>query len=101
MHIYIAHFRWGIPSLVKADVVKETPKTFLIDRGSVERILGKWAYIPARIHKENYFCSGSKADALGWLIPMMQNYVIATEKKLSAAQERLENLQEILETMSQ
>lgn len=98
-YVYVASFnsQGGEPSLTKAILVKETPKTFVFSRNSEDKesLLPAFLYIFSRISKndEKYYVTKVKVEALAWLLKKTSNYI----KREKAALERTKETKEQLE----
>lgn len=91
MYIFMAKFTYGEGRLAKAQVVKETPKTFKID--GYENILSFQYLSTKRILKDNHVFH-SRKGALSYLIKRAEIYVASCEVKLKSAIEELRHPEE-------
>lgn len=86
-YIYIC---FGDRSLVKAEVIKETPKTFLL--GEKETIVGYLYYMPDRIRKEKYRIFDSRVPALEFMISRVR-------RTLTRSRDTVRDIEDCLETL--
>ena len=90
MYIFIAKFTYGKGRLAKAQVVKETPKTFKID--GYENILSQQYLSTKRILKDEHVFY-SRKEAVSYLVKRAEFYAASCEVKLKSAIEELRCLE--------
>lgn len=92
MYIFIAKFTYGKGRLARAQVVKETPKTFKID--GYENILSRQYLSTKRILKDKRNIFHSRKEAVSYLVKRAEFYAASCEVKLKSAAEELCRLEE-------
>ena len=92
MYIFIAKFTYGAGRLAKAQVVKETPKTFKID--GYEDILSRQYLSTKRILKDDEYVFHSRKEAVSYLVKRAEFHAASCEVKLKSAVEELSRLEE-------
>lgn len=89
MYIYVAQFKYGNATLMKAQMVKETPKTYMIS--SSEKILGSM-WIGKRLLKSQKGIFHSQEEATSYLIECAKNHIIRCADNLEKARAELHSL---------
>lgn len=81
--IYVASFSYGKANLDRAEVVRETQKSFMI-APNFKRILG-WQYLPDRLSKEKHHCFDTLDEGLAYLENAQREHILACREKLDDA----------------
>lgn len=92
-HIYIAQFRYGVAKLYKAEVQKETAKTYVLT-GNGQDIIGTLFFGIRRLLKNDGRLRSftSEHDATVYLLSMAEQRVERCRDKLSAAVRQADDL---------
>jgi len=85
MFIYIARFEYGKGNLSKAEVIKETEKTYFVT--DEEDILG-WVYVSGRVRKDDNIFLNIDA-AVYYLIEKASEYIVACEVNIDKAKAQI------------
>lgn len=95
--IWVASFTYGTANLSKAQVIKETDKTFQVQH-SPERILG-WSFLGVRLWKKNNHCFDTPDEALEYLVKAAEGHVQSCQMEVGKALAEHKELVEFLEEM--
>ena len=90
MKIYIADFGYGVPSLSRVEVTKETPLRYYFERGNAESLLGNTWSLGAYIEKDKAFLDGY--EAVAHLADLAAKRMIYLRERLEEATQRLNML---------
>ena len=82
--IYVASFSYGKANLTRVEVVKETPKSFMVKSRESKIILG-WQYLPERVSKEKHHYFDTPEQAMEHLVKCGHEHILACRKKLEQA----------------
>ena len=82
--LYVAEFsRHGTASLARVELVKETPKTYVVDRTTYEKLLG-YSYGNKQLLKANHNCFLTAEEAIGYLLGKINKYLIELESQIES-----------------
>lgn len=90
--IYVANASYGSYRIASVEVVKETPKQFLIDPSTEKRIVGR-LYLPKRVNKDDYHTSGTLREAQEWCLNFTKNKAAQLQEQLDQANKQIEELE--------
>lgn len=88
--VYVASFKYGSANLSKAQVVKETTKSFMI-APKPEKILG-WQWLPKRLSKKSGRVYLNPGEALDYLVREAEQYLVGCRKNVESAVEEHDKL---------
>lgn len=104
MHIFIAQFKHGTARLAKVPVIKETPKTYMVDRRSADNLIGS-QYVGGRVPKEQREpgkrCFTDSPLAMMYLAEHARKHVTQCEKELKDAIEESKRMDDLAREMAQ
>lgn len=92
MKIYVAQISYAHPSLFEAEITKETPKYYYIDRTTATKLLPNYVFIPIRINKDNVGVFFKISEALNWLYTELGIEGGRLQKKLNTIDEYREEI---------
>ena len=98
MEKYVAGYSYGKSKIVKVTIKKETPKMYAIE--SHEKILGRFYYIPTRMHKDKYMFFDTMREAIEYLMVRCRKHKKDLNDSLSTAEEEIEGLNKALDALS-
>ena len=93
-NLFVAEFKRGRAKLAKAELLKETDKTYLINRA--EKLLGDFYYLPDRLLKSKYHCFSSGEEALTFLLERAEQWLARCQEQLDQASEKRDTVKSLL-----
>lgn len=92
--LYVAKFSYGKAHLSTAELVKETPRIYRVERSTKGDLLG-WQFLPDRLYKSKHHCFLTAEEALDYLLVQAHLYINDLEAKLVRAKDTSEVLAQI------
>jgi len=89
--LFIAKFSYGRAALCKAEIVRETPKTYVVT-SQKEQLIGTSYHYTTWLYKSDPNCHRSVEDALAFLIDKAEEWVVTCQDKTSRALAQYEML---------
>lgn len=103
-YIFIAQFKHGTARLAKVPVVKEAAKTYMVDTGDVEKLIG-WQYVGKRVPKEQREpgkrCFTNGPLAMMYLAEHARKHVTQCEEKLRDAIEESKRMDDLVQEVTE
>ena len=96
--LYIAEFSYGKARLATVELVRETPKIYIVERSAKEDFLG-FQFLSERLYKNKHHCFFTAEDALDYLLSETDQYISNLEAALVKAKVARKDLAQTKETL--
>ena len=94
---YIVHFKWGSPAIESVSILKETDKTYTLEK--IEDVYGRpIGWYGTRTLKDNATLFETLPEAVTYLMSRIEEHLGQLEKQQSAHTKELQELKELLDS---
>jgi len=89
MKIYVVEYGFDYPVIASVKVLRQTEKSYMVDRVSVELKFGSYCYVGKRVSKDNPNVFLSLVDACEYVKALADEKIDKAEKKIAVARDTI------------